>query len=408
MNNYVATLYSHKASFDLVTNEAKRLFPKAEWEYERKNEFTIAVITIKNGLFQGKKKLKISYRERDELGFELEKPACAVTNNLAGMYNLVNSIQTKHEKAKSLVLQKIKTINSEISINNEGKAEKEFKTLVSHLATKCETLIFSQPRTGLMNSLQQAWLNQDLDMLLDMEGDSNSSELDVKIDAKHFDDSRTELPEQVQRKNKSELLLRKHGIKVNESLPAISRAGETKFRDPKEIAERTIALAVTNLVAFNNISGEQALQFANKNEIINTLSPKEIEFLKNPTTETKNQETWKCECIWTLSWALGIVPALNFPKDLADLADIPSDQYPVGSELSPREFIAKCNSRRSDADILDANDLYYRMDWACVDARLKDETIVSINPGVVYERHYALNWLIGYRNQEWDHISTDT
>ncbi|MCR9246223.1 MAG: DUF4272 domain-containing protein [bacterium] len=24
------------------------------------------------------------------------------------------------------------------------------------------------------------------------------------------------------------------------------------------------------------------------------------------------------------------------------------------------------------------------------------------------ERHYALNWLIGYRNQAWDDVSTDT
>jgi hypothetical protein len=27
---------------------------------------------------------------------------------------------------------------------------------------------------------------------------------------------------------------------------------------------------------------------------------------------------------------------------------------------------------------------------------------------VVYERHYALNWLTGYMDQDWDDISTDT
>jgi len=27
---------------------------------------------------------------------------------------------------------------------------------------------------------------------------------------------------------------------------------------------------------------------------------------------------------------------------------------------------------------------------------------------VTLERHYALNWLIGYMEQEWDDISTDT
>jgi len=29
-------------------------------------------------------------------------------------------------------------------------------------------------------------------------------------------------------------------------------------------------------------------------------------------------------------------------------------------------------------------------------------------PGVIYERHYALNWMIRYGEQEWDDVSFDT
>jgi hypothetical protein len=32
----------------------------------------------------------------------------------------------------------------------------------------------------------------------------------------------------------------------------------------------------------------------------------------------------------------------------------------------------------------------------------------GLHPGVLYERHYALNWLIGYCDQEWDEVTTDT
>ena len=32
----------------------------------------------------------------------------------------------------------------------------------------------------------------------------------------------------------------------------------------------------------------------------------------------------------------------------------------------------------------------------------------SYVPGVVQERHYGLNWLIGYGGQAWDDIRTDT
>jgi uncharacterized protein DUF4272 len=32
----------------------------------------------------------------------------------------------------------------------------------------------------------------------------------------------------------------------------------------------------------------------------------------------------------------------------------------------------------------------------------------NLDSGVVYERHYALNWLIGYMGREWDDVTTDT
>jgi hypothetical protein len=32
----------------------------------------------------------------------------------------------------------------------------------------------------------------------------------------------------------------------------------------------------------------------------------------------------------------------------------------------------------------------------------------KVEGGVVLERHYVLNWLIGYMDQAWDDISTDT
>ena len=32
----------------------------------------------------------------------------------------------------------------------------------------------------------------------------------------------------------------------------------------------------------------------------------------------------------------------------------------------------------------------------------------DVLPSVVYERHYALNWLIGYCDQSWDEVTTDT
>ncbi len=64
---------------------------------------------------------------------------------------------------------------------------------------------------------------------------------------------------------------------------------------------------------------------------------------------------------------------------------------------------------RTATTILDEADLIYRIHWAVVDARLRRSPFpMAVEAGVVYERHYALNWLIGYQGQEWDDVSTDT
>jgi hypothetical protein len=31
-----------------------------------------------------------------------------------------------------------------------------------------------------------------------------------------------------------------------------------------------------------------------------------------------------------------------------------------------------------------------------------------LHPSIVYERHYALNWLIQYLDQDWDNVQTNT
>jgi hypothetical protein len=58
--------------------------------------------------------------------------------------------------------------------------------------------------------------------------------------------------------------------------------------------------------------------------------------------------------------------------------------------------------------MLDQADLMYRYNWAVTDARINSKPSADLEAGVVQERHYALNWLIGYMDQDWDDVSTDT
>jgi len=219
---------------------------------------------------------------------------------------------------------------------------------------------------------------------------------------------RQESVAKLSRKEQSEQVLKAHNIKINYNLPHIEADEEVSIRDGAEIAQRLVLLCVTNLVAFDNITGAKALEFLEENNILQYITPDEKTFLENPTPEKRSQESWKCECIWVLAWALNLVDDLEFPDHLCDLNKIAEEDYPISNSNDPNNYINRNFTIRSKSEILDAADLYYRMDWAVVDARLNGLSVEPLNPGVVYERHYALNWLINYMDQDWDEVSCDT
>ena len=110
------------------------------------------------------------------------------------------------------------------------------------------------------------------------------------------------------------------------------------------------------------------------------------------------------ESLWVLLWALGRIANLGAPTSICDV----QSAVEIVRDIPSEDFIQRAMSRPI-SEILDEADLVYRYDWAVVDARIKGENPTwNLHPGVVYERHYALNWLIGYMDQEWDDVTTDT
>ena len=408
MENY-CTIYSHELCFDKILKEIQNSFPTAKTEIIKEEHQKIIHTTIKNGLLKPKKEFQISYRERLKPSFNLLEIDSPLTQNIAGMSSFVKQLPTSNEKIKGLLLEKIATLNSEFAILNNGDLHKDLKQFTLNVSQACDAILFIPANTNLKKSDTQQFLDKNLELILDLNGNSEIQDLKVKIDSSLFDKNQNlSNPDQINRKSKSESILKQHSIKQNKNLPYIISEEKVTIRTTKEISERLCLLATINMVAFNSLEAEQAKEYLKQHQLLEKATPNELEFLNNPTEEAKNRETWKCEGIWVLFWALGIVPTLNFPKELADLNTIAVDKYPIGPEKDPHVFINSKQHTREASEILNANDLYYRINWACVDARIKDENLENIHPGVVYERHYALNWLINYRNQEWDQVSCDT
>lgn len=211
--------------------------------------------------------------------------------------------------------------------------------------------------------------------------------------------------EAMQRKKRSETLLEAEGVPLNRSLPVIETEKEAKRRTKDEIAYRALALLV---VAVKGEGLEQAIveKIVQDYGLDLHLTPKERIFIRNaaPSHRDRVQFSWRYEAAWTLLWALGYVEKLDKPTGICDVPRA----VKFMQERDAKQFIAEAKLRAMP-EILDQADRIYRYHWAVVDARINGQKApAGLEPGVTLERHYALNWLIGYMDQEWDDISTDT
>jgi hypothetical protein len=406
----ICTIYSHYLGFEKVSELLQQAFPKGVLSVAEQNEDRIAQLVVKGGLFSSGTTVKITYRQRRLPSYQLpETDDSALTGNLRGLYGYVSSLPSSNDRIKNLLLRKVLTLNSEFSIVQEPAETKDIKTFIQKLALEFDAIVFAQPGTLISKSNSQHFLDKNLELLIDTQGNCMVQDLDVKIESHYFDAEESELTEeQMNRKKHTENILRARNIKINSNLPCIAGEQETVVRTPKEIATRLCVLAVNNFVANGVIPVQAGMDYLHKYNLWQYTTPDEKDFLNNPTQEKRNAESWKSECIYVLLWALGIVSNLNFPDELCDLNTIGQDVYPVGADKDPNDFIASIAEARSAKEIIDANDLYYRIDWACVDARINNLQMQEVNAGVVYERHYALNWLVNYGDQDWDDVSCDT
>ncbi len=408
MKNY-CTIYSHELCFDNMIAALEKHFPKGKTRISNADEQKIIHVSIKEGLLKSKKEFQISYRERTKPSYQIAEMDSPLTQNLSGMLNYVDSLPSNNPEIKNLLIRKIQTINTEFAISSKGDLNDEVKALVQQFSTAHEAILFTNSGTNISKSTAQHFLDKNLELILDSDGNSDIEQLNVGINSIYFDgDQETVTEDQKNRKAKSEEIITAKNLKLNKNLPYIESEESTTIRTAKEIAERVTVLAVTNMVAFNGIEAEEALAYLKEYHLFDKATPKEIAFLNNPTEEAKNQETWKCECMWVLLWAIQVTDELNFPDTMADLNAIPTESYPIGKDKDPYTFINKITASRGKSEILDANDLYYRIDWTCVDARINELELTDVIPGVVYERHYALNWLVNYNGQDWDDVSCDT
>lgn len=202
--------------------------------------------------------------------------------------------------------------------------------------------------------------------------------------------------------------LQSEGVSVPDTLPTLPDEEEIDTRSAQEVALRALALFLVALRAESLSTNEpipssemkerQPLGFA-------ALSPSEREFmsLSRPGQQSIVELSWRYEALQTLLWALGrteLPPA----REIADVSAL----VEMMVEAEEEEIVANAHLRQSSI-LLDALDLHFRYHWAVRQASLeKREPPGDLIPGVVLERHYALNWLTRFESADWDDVDTPT
>lgn len=212
-----------------------------------------------------------------------------------------------------------------------------------------------------------------------------------------------------QRKARTDTLLAEMGIQLPAHLPPLVSEAELQLRPAVEILGRALALYVVALRAESVATNQPipAYELTDRFPQVHAwLSPVEREFLETdePTEDTLPQFAWRYESLYVLEWALGLQEELPFADDICD---VPLTARTI-MNMDFDAAMAKAKTRPA-SQILDALDLHYRLHWLVRQNRMKEEALpLNLEAGVIYERHYALNWLVNFENADWDEVDTPT
>jgi hypothetical protein len=177
------------------------------------------------------------------------------------------------------------------------------------------------------------------------------------------------------------------------------------LRPAREVAERAVTLTIVAATAlsqgeFTPLMGREMLGTVG---LERRLSPAEEAHFQQPTGKLEIVLGWRIEAAWMLAWTLGWIDDVgdfeSASKEVWFYENIYNGDIPA--------LLDAANLRES-REIYSALDITTRVHWRVRQNSLQNKPApASIDPGIVEERHYALNWVTD-SSTDWDDVTTDT
>lgn len=203
-----------------------------------------------------------------------------------------------------------------------------------------------------------------------------------------------------ERKEQTENLLAERDIPVFDYLPVIEEELNVQLKTAREIAERILVLAYMNCIVYDPSLKNSIVEFLINEDFWGKISAEEKELLHKPvmTEDDLAKIASRGECIWFLLWTINKADILEFPFKEIEVNEIFASLPPFMK--STADFINGV-SIKPMPEIMDQADLIFRLYWAVSQTPEESLHNLKLHPRVVYERYFAVNWVVGFR-KSWD------
>ena len=349
-----------------------------------------------------------------------EKAQNLIKEQAGELWQRFYQVETEHTDVKINLLHQIRQTKGILSIEyrfqDEGAEEKENTVYQAFfpILNRLQAVMWIPGEDGREAGVYSADEKGEKALLLSLEGQSQVGEF-MPYPGRGAAPPENINQGQIKRRNKSQEILKERGIYVPAHYPFLESGLQLQARSPKEIAERAAALLTVALYSecllSENQTPDQAMDFVKgiiENMGEGIFSPREWEYLHNPdsTEEERIGFSWQYENLHVMEWALGLTFDLGFPTHTCDVSKAVS----LLKDCHSIRDILDLSHPKSKKELMDACDLIFCLDWACVDARINRLPMPGkLDGGVVMERHKSLNWLTGAQDgAEWDQVKTHT
>lgn len=395
MQDMVMTLYAYRKNLDILPDLLRELFADVldKLLFTDENEMTL--------IFKDGTQLLVNeMTDPKETGAQAQ-----------GMRNFFARAPLENEAVKEKALLQISLFNCVIGFRFETDDNQQrtnyIMNTIGMIAEQLQAFILF-PNMYLYHHNGK--------LLISIDGKTEFEEFNPIASSEILDRDVPESPADIARREHSFEILKEKGIPYIAHLKAAVLEGDAALKDKDAILKRLTAIfaACVQAEVFGsgeyqdpvNKAKEQIQMLDEMYQVRSNFTPQERLYIEQPKADPNAhvKYSWRYEGCAVLLWALSLLE-LGEPDQICDV--------PAMAKLLWNEDYASLSEKaslRSRAEILDAYDLILRYHWACVDARInKKEAPGGLDGGVVYERHYAFNWLLEADGiTEWDEIQPNT